>query len=252
MIDDTESRMPADCNSVAVHARTDAPRRRAATAPIPDADPFGHDVSSDPPVVTTERRLRRLAAVACGVGHRLSQQDEGDAYERMLERHASFGGERALDACQNREAFLRANVLNALALDFDIDPEEVDALTSTWHSVAEDTAAARPPIEEGAVPLGTLFTCWLEGPVGSDGLRLQAFCAMVATDEREVRARLRARYGEDLSATASVVVGLEGQSGVVELLLAPAVMRMLAASARDVGAPEHAGLDLHFEQRYRP
>lgn len=236
-----------------------APATGTVTAPpsasrLPPADPLGEDAPEDIALFTTERRLQRLAIVACDAGARFAREGlVHDPVAWMLAPRALFDGARALEACQGREAFIRATLLHGLSLGLDADPDELDALTSAGPDDEEDGAVAEvapmePVVRDGPV---RLYTCSIEGRLGSGGSCVQAFCAMVAADAEVVRRRLRVRYGERLADAAMVVEGFEGADAVARSLLSTSVSRMLAAVAADPAGGLGEGFDLQIEQRFR-
>src|SRR3954469_7976833 len=92
-------------------------------------DPLEADGRGDAPVLTPERRLRRVAIVAADRGARFERERiVHDPVAWLLAPRALFGGRRPLDACQDCTRFLRAAVLHGLSLGLDADPREVDAL----------------------------------------------------------------------------------------------------------------------------
>lgn len=154
-------------------------------------DPLEADDRGDAPVLTTERRLRRLAIVAADTGARFARERiDHDPVAWLLAPRALFGGRRPLDACQDRTGFLRAAILHGLSLGLDADPREVDAL------VDDDVGASSPVVQGPCHPFPLelrFFACSIEELdclAGGGVLWL-----MTAADEDAARARLRARYG---------------------------------------------------------
>ncbi len=220
------------------------------------SDPLAEDAPDDDLLLTSERRLQRVAIVACDVGARYQREGlSGDPVAWMLAPRAMFGGATALEACQERRSFLRAAVVHGLSLGLDADPEELDALiegdedpedaaAGTWDAVSA-TATAE---DQGLG--GQLYTCTLEGRLANGDRHVQSFCAMVATDEGVVRRRLRARYGDRLGDAALITAGFDRGNAVATFLLSASVGRMLEAVAADPASDVGRGLDLHIEQRF--
>ena len=154
-------------------------------------DPLEADDRGDAPVLTTERRLRRLAIVAADTGARFARERiDHDPVAWLLAPRALFAGRRPLDACQDRTGFLRAALLHGLSLGLDADPGKVDAL-------ADDDVGALPAVTGGpSDPLPSqlrFFACSIEELdclAGGGVLWL-----MTAAGEDAARARLRERYG---------------------------------------------------------
>lgn len=97
--------------------------------PVQEFDPFDQDQEEDVRVLTTERRLLRLAIIAADTAARFVREGiETDPVAWLLTPRALFDGERAIDACQGRMHFARAVVLHGLALGLDGDPDAIDAL----------------------------------------------------------------------------------------------------------------------------
>jgi hypothetical protein len=155
-------------------------------------DPLEADDRGDAPVLTTERRLRRLAIVAADTGARFARERiDHDPMAWLLAPRALFGGQRPLDACQDRTGFLRAALLHGLCLGLDADPREVDAL------VDEDDVGASSPVVRGPCHPHLFelrfFACSIEELdclAGGGVLWL-----MTAADDHAARARLRDCYG---------------------------------------------------------
>jgi hypothetical protein len=168
-------------------------------------DPLEADDRGDAPVLTTERRLRRLAIVAADTGARFARERiDHDPVAWLLAPRTLFGGRRPLDACQDRTGFLRAAILHGLSLGLDADPGEVDALADDGGVGAASSEVSGPG---NPLPLNLrFFACSieeLECLAGGGVLWL-----MTATDSDAARARLRGRYGHPAeSAVIREVVG---------------------------------------------
>ncbi|MGA9581652.1 MAG: hypothetical protein WBR13_06755 [Allosphingosinicella sp.] len=155
-------------------------------------DPLEADDRGDAPVLTTERRLRRLAIVAADTGARFARERiDHDPMAWLLAPRALFGGRRPLEACQDRTGFLRAALLHGLSLGLDADPGEVDALADDG-----DVGASAPEAGGPGAPLPfnlRFFACSIEELdclAGGGVLWL-----MTAADDDAARVRLRKRYG---------------------------------------------------------
>lgn len=225
-------------------------------------DPLDPDDACDAPVLTTDRRLRRLAMIAADTGARFVREGlPHDPVAWMLAPRMLFGGRSAIDACQEREPFLRATLLHGLSLGLDAEAEELDALLSDDEDVNDDASEdfnfdfmqqdgmgnCSDGAEDGSL---RLFSCIVEGPVGVGDRCVQAFCAMVVPGEEWARRRLAGRYGESLADAAVVREGFDCEGVLAEMLLSDPMRRMLAAVARDPGGELGAGLDVQVEQRF--
>lgn len=155
-----------------------------------------------------------------------------------------FDGSCGLEACQERDAFVRATLLHGLALSLDAHPEEIDALLDGGHVGMGTDAEFRSP------PRGKprLHTAVIEGRVGNGERRVQAFCAMIEADEAAVRERLSAHYGRRLAERASIMSRFDERSSIARALLSSGLRRKLAAIAADPTAEDAEGLDLHVVQ----
>ncbi len=108
-------------------------------------DPLDPDTMDDHPVVTTRRRLTRLALVAAETGARF--QREGIGYDPMawlLAPRDLFDGMDAIDAVAELRHCTRAILLHGLGIGLDADPAFVDELcTEESASVEEGLSLAR-------------------------------------------------------------------------------------------------------------
>lgn len=217
-------------------------------------DPLASDHPDDRVVSTTERRLQRLAIVAADVGARFAREAiPHDPVAWLLAPRDLFGGARALDACQEQDAFVRATLLHSLSLGLDADREDLDALLGDDEDAGGSAPAdARRSAEATVRSRGSarLFTSTIEGRIGPCGRCIQAFCAAVAPDEESFRRRLRGRYGRALSETAIVQEGFDPNGVLSRTLLSEAVRRMLVAASRDPDADVGISLDMQLEQRF--
>lgn len=217
------------------------------------ADPLVSDHPDDPVVPTTGRRLQRLAIVAADVGARFAREAiPHDPVAWLLAPRNLFSGACALDACQDRDAFVRATLLHGLSLGLDADRDELDALLAADEDGDDGPLGEETPSCAGSAWRGSarLFTCTIEGRAGSGGRSVQAFCATVAADEEAFRRRLCVRYGQALGEAALVQEGFDPEGVIARTLLSDAVRRMLATVARDPNDDLAMGLDLQVEQRF--
>jgi hypothetical protein len=165
----------------------------AACPSLPDPfDPLDADDRGDAPVLTTERRLRRLAIVAADTGARfVRERIDHDPVAWLLAPRALFGGGRALDACQSRTGFLRAALLNGLSLGLDADPGEVDGLAGEDACAGSSLGAGASGDPARGEP--RFFACSIDAVDSLAGGGV--VWLMPATDEAAARLRLRGRYG---------------------------------------------------------
>lgn len=214
-------------------------------------DPLDHDAPDDERFLASRRALCRLATVAAEAGARFQREGGGvDPMAWMLAPRRMFDGAAPIDACLERGAFLRGVIVHGLALDLDMDAEEVDDLLDGdagdvgLGSELDDAALAVP----FAPSTGQrLFTATV---VARDAFEtVHAFHASLAEDETEVAGRLYCRLGA-ASAGAVIVDGFDPTAPMVEALVAPAVAETLAQVAADPLSPLATGLDLNIEQRF--
>ncbi|HEY0149625.1 MAG TPA: hypothetical protein VGB70_11570 [Allosphingosinicella sp.] len=156
-------------------------------------DPLEADDRGDAPVLTTERRLRRLAIVAADTGARFARERiDHDPVAWLLAPRTLFDGRRPLEACQSRTGFLRAALLNGLSLGLDADPAEVDALTEEREGDAPRSGAGASAGSQ--LPEPRFYSCSIDSLDYLDGGAV--VWVMSSADEQAARARLRARYGD--------------------------------------------------------
>lgn len=95
----------------------------------PYEDPLDEDTVLDLMVVTTRRGLCRLTLLAAEVGSRFERDQEPiDPMAWLLAPRDLFGGKAAIEACLERENFMRALLLHGLAIGMDADPTDIDFL----------------------------------------------------------------------------------------------------------------------------
>lgn len=211
-------------------------------------DPLAEDSDKDVSIVTTERRLRRLAVAACDVGSRFAREAIAhDAAAWMLTPLECLDGERPLDACQDLGGFLRATLLNGLALGLDAPADALDALARD--DDAEVDVALDADADASPAPR-SLFTAEISGPVGWGALQVFAFVAMTAPDLGTFRSRLVARYGAALVDTASIEVGFDSTRACARELVSEASLRLVRAAQADPDGVLGSGLDVHGERRF--
>lgn len=213
-----------------------------------DVDPLGADRIDDMPVVTSERRLRRLAIVAADTGARFER--EGIAHDPVAWLSAPrtlFRGASAIEACQDRDGFMRATLLHGLALGLDADADEMDELLDD-DALDDGIDVAFNGRPDDAEP--KLFTCFVDGPL-ADGVRcVQAFCASVAPSGDEMRRRLAARFGGVLADAVVVHEGIDLNHPLADHLVPDGLLRVLAMAEREPAGEFGQGLDVVLEQRF--
>lgn len=116
-----------------VHAER-PPARHANDQGIVDSviaylDPLDEDSVADLQIALSHRQLGRLLFIAAETGARFQREEVSyDPMAWMFSPRDLFNGSPAVDACQQREPFVRAMILHGLSLGFDAEPDELDAL----------------------------------------------------------------------------------------------------------------------------
>lgn len=232
-----------------------------------DCDPLDPDAFADTLVMTTPRRMMRLAIAAADAAGRFAREGlEVDPVAWMLTPRVVFEGLNAMDACQDLKHFKRSIVLHALGLGLDADPDDIDGLLDDDEDehddvIEEDDAhdidvgyvglGVETPVAAGATDVRLarplLLTSWLD--VVRDGERLFAFCAIVTDRPGALVERLIERYGRDAE-HAEFAVGYDRTSPLATAMISDAVADTLALAAAEPASPLAAGLDVVVEQRF--
>lgn len=221
-------------------------------------DPLCEDRADDPILVITERRLVRLLSLAADIGVRFADQRiHRDPVGWMLEPKRLLGGERAIDACQNRDDYVTATLFHGLRIDHglgaDGDPSEVRELLLPDGDEPDGLVAHEEPVgcdPRFAAEGDRVYTSLVEGRLGVGGRGVRALCATRAPDEATARRRLRVRYGEALASAAEVVEGFPAASPLARALASGPMARMIQEAAAEPSGPIALGLDVHVEQRF--
>lgn len=202
-------------------------------------DPLEADDRGDAPVLTTERRLRRLAIVAADTGARFTRERIGhDPVAWLLAPRALFGGRRPLEACQDRTGFMRAAVLNGLSLGLDADPDDVDALAD--EGGPDKPVPPSAPDAGGTLSAPRFFNCSLEE---LDCLAGGAVVwLMPAADADAARMRLCSRYGTAAKRAIIKEVVLGAAEAAADDFLSRLMMVLLGAAGE-----ASAGVEFRLE-----
>lgn len=229
-------------------------RRETIAAPSArwDIDPLEADAADDEVVVTTRRRLLRLAIAATDVGGRFAMDGmERDAAAWMLAPRTLFDDRSPIDACQELDGFNRNVVLHGLGLGMDADPSYIDDLLSDDAVVdIDDLDDLRTDV---VVPFPAprhpkLLTCWVD--VERDGGRLFAFYALVTDRPQDLVERVVGRFGTSAATSADYGVGFDRTTALATAMISPAMADMLLLVAEDPSSSLAAGLDVVVEQRF--
>ena len=204
--------------------------------PAIDADPLAPDEDDDPVIMTTERRLRRVAIVAADTGARFERDGiRHDPAAWMLAPRQMFHGARPIDACQSLLGFTRGVLLHGLSLGLDADPATLDDLSAADDDYERD---AECEVEDRTGGSGhdddhadhadlELYTCVIEEPHGTSGRRSIVVVAMTAESDEIVRDRIALRFGERAAVEALVERGVEDEDERITRLVPPAIMQRL-------------------------
>lgn len=215
-------------------------------------DPLGSDDTDDEIVVTTNRRILRLAISAADVGARFAREESGiDPAAWMISPRQLFDGRTALDACQELIGFNRSVVLHGLGLALDADPDDVDELLDVREAApkaAGDGITGSGAPHEPVLPRPCLLSCWID--VSEGGGRLFAFCAMVTDTPSDLVERVADRFGRAAADEAVYAMGFDHATPLATAMISDAMADTLALAASDPESPLAHGLDFVVEQRF--
>jgi hypothetical protein len=219
-------------------------------------DPLDADAPTDDVVVTTKRGLCRLATLAAEVGGRF--QREGSPHDPvawLLAPRVLFDGSNALDACLDRDAFLRATLLHSLSMGLDADPQELDELLEDDEGPddrEENEMSERkddlPEPFAGLLAGPFLFSATIEHV--DEESQFHAFHASIAADAKTVVERLVARYGSEMVSKAEIVIGFDRHQTIASELVSASTARLLSMIEKDPESDFACGLDVNIEQRF--
>ena len=227
----------------------------AEPAPSPrwSHDPLEPDAVGDEPVLTTTRRMLRLAIAAADVGVRFARDGlDQDPAAWMVARRDLFDGRTAMDACQELTGFNRSIVLHGLGLGLDAAADAIDDLLADDDAVPavddDDVPAGSEGDAEPRLPRPRLLTCWVDRD--EDATRLFAFCAVVTDRPRDLVERVIGRYGAQAAAQGRYAVGFDHSTPLATAMISDAMADTLALAASDPESPLAQGLDVVVEQRF--
>ena len=226
--------------------------RKPASSTCPQAknsnpgDPLDADSPFDEVVITTSRSLCRLALVATETGARFQREAEAhDPMAWLLSPRRMFAGLTALEACLQREPFMRALLLHGLSLGLDADPDEIDGLTDGRKKFRPATRSSRRTPR--SVARARLYTASLL--CSTSGNMLQAFHASVASSVEEFRARLEEKFGLAAAEGAQIRVGFDPAAPVVLALVPAPVTKVLRKVERESTTPAFGNFAVTIEHR---
>jgi hypothetical protein len=224
-------------------------------------DPLDPDSHNDKVVMTTDRRLVRLAIAASEAGARFEREGlDHDPAAWLLAPRQVFDGRAAVDACQDLEGFNRNIVLHGLHLDLDAEASHIDELLGDEdepmdQKVTASVAIAIPSSLDGRIqatessPDRCLWTCWLD--LEQDGERIFTFWAVVSPRPEEIVERVVGRFGRGAAALATFRKGFDHSTPLGVSMISDAMADTLALAASDPTSPLADGLDILVEQRFK-
>lgn len=227
-------------------SRTTAASAATRAAKAGPGDPLNADSPFDDVVITTSRALCRLALVATETGARFQREAEPhDPMAWLLAPRQLFAGSTALEACLEREHFMRALLLHGLSLGLDADPEEIDGLLD---DPGDDRVVGRRRRGTSrAVARSRLYTATVLR--STSGTMLQAFHASVASSVEEFRGKLEERFGSAAAERAEIRVGFDPAASIVLALVPPPVAKVLRKVERESAAPAYGNFAVTIEHR---
>ncbi len=229
-------------------SRTTAASALAPAKSLNPGDPLDADSPFDDVVITTSRALCRLALVATETGARFQREAEPhDPMAWLLAPRRLFGGSTALDACLQREHFMRALLLHGLSLGLDADPDEIDDLLEDSIEVA--VVGRRGCGRRGSRPAARLRLYTATVLSSTSGTMLQAFHASVASSAEDFRATLEAKFGSAAAEGAEIRVGFDPAAPAVLALVPPPVAKVLRKVERESATPAYGNFAVTIEHR---
>jgi hypothetical protein len=227
-------------------SQTTTAGRPAPAAKAGPGDPLDQDSPFDDVVITTSRALCRLALIATETGARFQREAEPhDPMAWLLSPRHMFAGSTALEACLEREHFMRALLLHGLSLGLDADPDEIDGLLDD--PVDDRVADRRGRGRSQTVARLRLYTATVLR--STCGAMLQAFHASVACSVGEFRDKLEERFGPAAAERAKIRVGFDSAAPIVLALVPAPVAKVLQKVERESAAPEYGNFAVTIEHR---
>lgn len=214
-------------------------------------DPLDADLPEDAEVVTTRRALCRVATVAAEAGARFQREASSiDPMGWMLAPRRMFDGASALEACHDRDHFVRAIVLHGLSLGADAEPSLLDELVAgpDREQMPRLSRPKRGRGGKGKTGARSSLYCATIGWEGG-GVMLQAFHASIARHPSEVVQRLRTRFGDDVVELAEVREGFHPYAPLAIALVPGAIAELLREVEMHSDSPRYAAFSFDSEQR---
>jgi hypothetical protein len=214
-------------------------------------DPLDPDLPEDAEVVTTRRAMCRVATVAAEAGARFQREASSiDPMGWMLAPRRMFDGASALEACHDRDQFVRAIVLHGLSLGADAEPALLDELVAgpDRGRVPRLSRPKRGRGGKGRTGAKASLYCATIGWEGA-GVMLQAFHASVARHPSEVVQRLRTRFGDDVVELADVREGFHACAPLAIALVPGAIAELLRDVELHSDSPKYTTFSFDSEHR---
>ncbi|MBA2920832.1 hypothetical protein GON01_02535 [Sphingomonas sp. MAH-20] len=221
------------------------------TAMFPD--PLDEDEARDVCVTATARKITRVAMVASETASRFQREGIGqDPMAWMLAPRALFGGQNAIEACLERQNFVRAILLHGLSVGLDAAPDQIDRLLAD----AADDDPESPWMDPGRNVGGNrrermrrlrLYTAIIV--IARGGELVHAFHASFASSAAVIRERIQARLGLAAAEQAQIRLGIDPDCPTTIAMVPPGILDVLCQSGRRPRSSEIPGLDITVEQR---
>ena len=214
------------------------------------------------PAHSAHRNLRdrlamtRLLYVAAETGARfVRERIDVEPLDWLFAELELFDGGTAVSSCMATEGFRRAAVLHGLSIGLDAAPSVLEGIpvsdflsSRALHQVS--CGLPMPfdtPTPGHQAPLA-LYTCSIISELQDECV--QIFCGMIARNEREVRGRLRQRYGPMLEDEAQVRLGFDWSEPLAGAMVSDAMAHVLEVAAADPASSFANGFDFQVEQRF--
>lgn len=220
-------------------------------------DPLEEDGPDDPRVVLSHRQITRLVFVAAETGARFTRdRSPHDPAAWMSSPRHLFHGLNALNACVERDMFMRALVLHGVAPAYDMLPSEMDQLITADYGTdiaekvpadaacdADLSAPLFPKLNKPALYVATLVD-------EKEGGICHVFFAAIADSEVSVREQLGRRLGAAAFHEAEVRLGFDPSEPVAMSAVSEIMAELLRQIEREPTSPLSSGFSFFVEHRF--
>lgn len=215
-------------------------------------DPLDPDDAGDITIAASARSLTRVATVAAETAMRFQREGiSHDPVAWMLAPRTMFGGLPAVEACLDRQHFIRAILLHGLSLGLDAAPDSIDRLVADSAEGGPDDHWMEFGGREGAGgrPAGRVRLYSAVIVIARGGELVHAFHASFAPSAAVIRERIQARLGSAAAQQARVRLGIDPDCPTTIGLVPPAILDVLCRTGRRPKWSLLPGLDITVEQR---